>query len=46
MAGKNKGGREARKPKAEKNKKQHGQTPPASSSALTGMNNPGRSPKK
>ena len=29
MAGKNKGGREARKPKQEKNKKHKGQTPPA-----------------
>lgn len=28
MAGKNKGGREARKPKQEQNKKQKGQTPP------------------
>jgi hypothetical protein len=46
MAGKNKGGREARKPKADKNKKQHGQTPPAGSPALQGMNNAGRQPKK
>jgi hypothetical protein len=46
MAGKNKGGREARKPKADKNKKQTGQTPAASSPALDGMNNAGRPPKK
>lgn len=31
MAGKNKGGREARKPKAEHNKKVKGQTPPPAS---------------
>ena len=29
MGGKNKGGRETRKPKQEHNKKQKGQTPPA-----------------
>jgi hypothetical protein len=46
MASKNKGGREARKPKAEKNKKQHGQTPSATSPALTSMNNAGQPPKK
>jgi hypothetical protein len=46
MAGKNKGGREARKPKADKNKKQTGQTPSAASPALDGMNNAGRPPKK
>lgn len=28
MAGKNKGGREARKPKQDQNKKEKGQTPP------------------
>jgi hypothetical protein len=46
MAGKNKGGREARKPKADKNKKQHGQTPSAVSPALESMNHAGRPPKK
>jgi hypothetical protein len=46
MAGKNKGGREARKPKADKNKKQHGQTPSASSPVLDGMNHAARPPKK
>jgi hypothetical protein len=46
MAGKNKGGREARKPKADKNKKQTGQTPSAASPALEHMNNAGRPPKK
>jgi hypothetical protein len=46
MAGKNKGGREARKPKADKNKKQTGQTPSAGSTTLDGMNNSGRPPKK
>jgi hypothetical protein len=45
MAGKNKGGREARKPKADKNKKQTGQTPSAASPALDGMKSAAR-PKK
>jgi hypothetical protein len=36
MAGKNKGGREARKPKQEKNKKVKGQTPPAGAHLLDG----------
>jgi len=31
MAGKNKGGREAKKPKQDQNRKQKGQTPPARS---------------
>ena len=31
MAGKNKGGREAKKPKQDQNKEQKGQTPPARS---------------
>jgi hypothetical protein len=31
MAGKNKGGREAKKPKQDQNKKQKGQTPPVRS---------------
>jgi hypothetical protein len=34
MGGKNKGGREARKPKQDKNKKQKGQTPAPRSPAL------------
>jgi hypothetical protein len=33
MAGKNKGGREARKPKQDQNKKKKGQTPAANSMA-------------
>jgi hypothetical protein len=38
MAEKNKGGREARKPKADKNKKAKGQTPPPRSAALDTIN--------
>jgi len=34
MAGKNRGGREARKPKAAKNKKPVGQTPPPSTAVV------------
>ena len=34
MAGKNKGGRESRKPKAAKNKKPAGQTPPPSAAVV------------
>jgi hypothetical protein len=45
MAGKNKGGREARKPKAEANKKQHGQTPSPVSPALDAIKQPAR-PKR
>jgi hypothetical protein len=45
MAGKNKGGREAKKPKAAQNKKQTGQTPAPTSPALDGMKSGGR-PKK
>lgn len=46
MAGKNKGGREARKPKQAKNVKHKGQTPTPSSAAIDGMNQGSRSPKK
>lgn len=47
MAGKNKGGREARKPKQEQNKKSKGQTPsPTTSPSLDAMNNAGRQPKR
>jgi hypothetical protein len=42
MAGKNKGGREARKPKAEQNKKVSGQTPSAVSPALEAIKQGGR----
>jgi hypothetical protein len=45
MAGKNKGGREVRKPKAEQNKKTKGQTPSATAPALDSINHTGR-PKK
>jgi hypothetical protein len=38
MAEKNKGGREARKPKAEKNKKAKGQTPAPRSAAIDTIN--------
>jgi len=38
MAGKNKGGREARKPKQDKNKKAKGQTPAPRSPTLDGIN--------
>jgi hypothetical protein len=44
MAGKNKGGREQRKPKQDKNKKQHGQTPPPRTAVGEAIS-PGR-PKK
>jgi hypothetical protein len=37
MAGKNKGGREAKKPKAAKNVKSTGQTPSASNPALAAI---------
>lgn len=40
MGGKNKGGREARKPKQEQNKKQKGQTPTARAAAVDAINNP------
>ena len=45
MAGKNKGGREARKPKAEQNKKPSGQTPHPTSNALDAIKQPPR-PKR
>jgi hypothetical protein len=45
MAGKNKGGREARKPKADQNKKAKGQTPGAAP-VLDAVNHPGARPKK
>jgi hypothetical protein len=38
MAGKNKGGREARKPKLESNKKTKGQTPAAGSGQVAAVN--------
>ena len=41
MASKNKGGREARKPKQDKNKKVTGQTPPPRSSAVDAINHKG-----
>jgi hypothetical protein len=46
MAGKNKGGREARKPKQERNKKQKGQTPSPTDPALDAINHPDSRPKK
>jgi hypothetical protein len=44
MSGKNKGGRETRKPKQEQNKKAKGQTPPPTGSmeAATASKSPGR----
>ncbi len=46
MAGKNKGGRETRKPKQERNKKPKGQTPVPTDPALDAINHPGIRPKK
>jgi hypothetical protein len=46
MAGKNKGGREARKPKQEQNKKQKGQAPKPSDRAADAINHPTSHPKK
>jgi hypothetical protein len=46
MAGKNKGGRETRKPKQEQNKKHKGQTPAPTSPSLDVINAAGRPPKK
>lgn len=46
MAGKNKGGREARKPKQDQNKKQKGQTPSQTMPASDASNRAGGSPKK
>lgn len=45
MAGKNKGGREDKKPKAESNKKVKGQTPPAGGGSIDAINHKGK-PKK
>lgn len=46
MAGKNKGGREDKKPKAESNKKTKGQTPlPGGGASLDAINHKGK-PKK
>ena len=46
MAGKNKGGREAKKPKQEQNKKAKGQTPSATSPAINAINHTGAQPKR
>jgi hypothetical protein len=46
MAGKNKGGREARKPKQEQNKKQKGQQPTPANRAVDAINLPTGSRKK
>lgn len=46
MGGKNKGGREARKPKQDQNKKAKGQTPSPVAPALDGMNAAGHRTKK
>ena len=43
MAGKEKGGREAKKPKADKNKKVSGQTPSAVSPALAAVSGKAKS---
>jgi hypothetical protein len=46
MAGKNKGGREARKPKQEQNKKQKGQSPAPADRAVDAINPPSGHRKK
>jgi hypothetical protein len=46
MSGKNKGGREDRKPKQEQNKKHKGVVVPAPTSALDAVNHTGQRPKK
>lgn len=46
MSGKNKGGRETRKPKQEQNKKQKGQTPGPTDPAVDVINQRGGRPKK
>ena len=46
MAGKNKGGREARKPKQDQNKKPKGQTPRPTDSAVDAINHVSGRPKK
>ena len=45
VGGKQKGGREARKPKQDKNKKAKGQTPPPRSATLDAINQAGSSSK-
>jgi hypothetical protein len=45
MGDKNKAGREARKPKADKNKKAKGQTPPPRSAAIDTINHTSQQPK-
>jgi hypothetical protein len=46
MSGKNKGGREDRKPKQEQNKKHKGVAVPPQSSTLDAVNHTGQRPKK
>ena len=46
MAGKNKGGREVRKPKQDRNKKPKGQTPSPTEPAINAINRPDGRPKK
>jgi hypothetical protein len=46
MAGKNKGGREARKPKQDQNKKAKGQTPRPTDQAVDAINHTSSRPKK
>jgi hypothetical protein len=46
MAGKNKGGREARKPKQEQNKKQKGRSPAPADRAVDAINPPSGHRKK
>ena len=46
MSGKNKGGREDRKPKQEQNKKHKGVVVPPQSTALDAVNHTGQRPKK
>lgn len=45
MAGKNKGGRETRKPKAAHNKKAKGQTPPRPSTEADAINRAAKRPQ-
>lgn len=45
MGGKQKAGREVRKPKQDKNKKVKGQTPPPRSATLDVINHAGATPK-
>jgi hypothetical protein len=46
MSGKNKGGREDRKPKQEQNKKHKGVVPAPQTGALDAVNHTGQRPKK